>query len=514
MVSLFCFNKNVLFFVEQRDMTTPSSPQCPFRLSESPEYTYIFRDAPQQNIFVKCGTALAEWLSRLSVKSIKNAWLVGKQNDTTKMFELAWKTDDMISKCRTLLGTVYVTANTNIMKAIFQNPRSHSEGLFWDKENSNLFIKTIMNDLYPEDLNRLGLEKVKEMIIFTASEEHIKALRSPLVSVLGARTVKEYMPQLNKIASNFFESLTDIEKVNCDGEKLAFEFAITLIAKLITGYETTRENYITLTCALNMFGKKMTSVLSHRPFTKKEQNDYQQAILTIRSVIESNISAPKSSLLVMKMKELGWDNFQIRANLFFMYFAGTETTASSINYLLWQLGKNQNIHFLEKLRDPEHKEGFLSQIIAETLRMHPASFIQGRQFRNNTLFEAYDPTGKLIKRIKLMRHHSIVCLTQVAALDPLKFVNAIHFNPNQFDADNPRSQLSWHPFGAGTHVCPGQYFALAELEVFISQLVEKFNIELVQPDEHIQQKGFFTLRATPVHIKLIDRCANISECEK
>lgn len=85
----------------------------------------------------------------------------------------------------------------------------------------------------------------------------------------------------------------------------------------------------------------MTSVLSHRPLTEKEQKEYQQAILTIRSVIDSNISVPRSSLLIMKMKELGWDNFQIRANLFFMYFAGTETTASSINYLLWQLGKSK-----------------------------------------------------------------------------------------------------------------------------------------------------------------------------
>lgn len=73
-----------------------------------------------------------EWLSRLSLKSIKNAWLVAKQNDTTKMFESAWQKEDMISKCRTLMGTVYVTANTDIMKAIFQNPRSHLEGLFWD----------------------------------------------------------------------------------------------------------------------------------------------------------------------------------------------------------------------------------------------------------------------------------------------------------------------------------------------------------------------------------------------
>lgn len=486
-------------------MTTLSSSKCPSHSTQSSDYTFVFRDIPHQNIFLKFGSIFTEWLSRLSLKSIKNAWLVARQNDTTKMFESAWQKEEMISKCRTLVGTVYVTANTDIMKAIFQNPRSHLEGLFWDKENTSLFIKTIMADLYPEDIKRLGLDKATAMIIFTASQEQIKVLRSPLVSVLGAASVKEYMPQLNKIADHIFESLTEVEKMNCDGEKLAFEFAITFIAKLITGYETTREHYIALAHALNVFGKKMTKVISRRPLTKKEQKEYQEAILTIRNVIDSNISAPHSSLLIMKMNELGWDNFQIRANLFFMYFAGTETTASSINYLLWQLGKDQHQHFLEKLRDPGHGEGFLSQIIAETLRLHPASFIQGRQFRNNTLFEAYDPTGKRVKRIKLMRHHTIVCLTQVAALDPMKFVNPMHFNPNQFDANNLRSQLSWYPFGAGTHVCPGQYLALAELQVFISRLVDKFNIELVQPDMEIRQTGFFTLRAPPAHIKLIDR---------
>ena len=152
---------------------------------------------------------------------------------------------------------------------------------------------------------------------------------------------------------------------------------------------------------------------------------------------------------------MGWDDFQIRVNLFFIYFAGTETTASSINYLLWQLGKNE--HFLEKLRDKIHSENFLSQLIAETLRLHPASFIQGRQFRENTVFQAYDSTGKLIKTMKLRRNHSIVCLTHVAARDPLKFANPTYFNPNNFTGDQTRTQLSWLPFGAGTHVCPGQY---------------------------------------------------------
>lgn len=479
-----------------------TSSNCPSHSNQSSEYTFVFEECPQQTIFFRLGSIVAEWLSRLSFKSIKNAWLVGRQNDSTKMFELAWKKEDLISKCRTLIGTVYVTANTDIMKAIFQNPRSHPSGLFWDVENKKLFINAIINDLYPEEIKRLGLEKITEMVIFTTNQEQIKALRAPLMSVLGAASVKEYLPELNTIADSIFESLTDQEKANCDGEKLAFEFAITFISKIITGYQTTRENYTILAQALNVFGKKMTSVISLRPLSLTEQTEYQQATLTIKNVIDSNISATNPSLFIMKMKELGWDNFQIRANLFFLYFAGTETTASSINYLLWQLGKKQNNHFLEQLRDPKHGKGFLSQIIAETLRMHPASFIQGRQFRKDTLFEAYDAKGNLVKRMRLRRHHSIVCLTQAAARDPQKFTNPLHFNPNRFVTNTLRSQLSWYPFGAGTHVCPGQYLALAELQVFISRLVDKFNVELVQPEMEIQQKGFFTLRAPPAFIKL------------
>ena len=480
-------------------MDSSLTARCPFHASATTKYEITFKEAPRQNIFQKIISDTTEFLSRFSLASIKNAWRIGTRNDLSETFALSWEEGSFISKCRTPKGTVYLTADTAVMKTILQNLRKNEEGIFLDHENTKLFIKGILNDIFPEDVKKIGIDKAADMIVITASSPFIKSLRAPLVNMLGVNCVTDFIPQMNVIADNILDALSDQERESCNGEKLAFEFAVTVISKFVTGYNTTRENYRFLAHSLNAFSKRMTRIVSQRPATKDENKEYQDALSIMRNVIESNMSLENRSPLLSELKALGWNDFQIRANLFFMYFAASETTASSVNYLLWQLGKPENKRYIEKIKDPSAGEQYLFKVAAEALRLHPPSFIEGRQFRHDTFLEITNDAGKLIKKIRLRAKHTVLCLTQVAALNPKQYQNPTQFNPDRFDS--VPSLLPWYPFGTGNHVCPGQHLAHAELRVFVSRVLNKFSIEALSPKEQTQQKGFFTLRATAAQLK-------------
>lgn len=111
---------------------------------------------------------------------------------------------------------------------------------------------------------------------------------------------------------------------------------------------------------------------------------------------------------------------------------------------------------------------------------------------------------------QLRKGHSIIYLTQAAGRDPNLYPEPEQFNPYRFQNEDPRiAALSFLPFGGGPHTCPGQHLALAELQTFIYRTLIHFSIDTLSP-EKVDQKGFFTLRATPAKIRLIPQAQNNS----
>jgi cytochrome P450 len=437
-----------------------------------------FEPLSDTNFFRQFISLIKELSARVSPASIKSAWYIGTQNDLSQQLLSYWKPRSYICEFKTPAGTIYITADPIVMRAIFANSRKNSTGIFYDYENKKLFVDGILKDLYPDDIEKIDLEKAADMLIISAATPHAAMLRAPMVKALGPSVISAHSTALSDIADGIFNNLTENERRMCNASQISFEYAVTVISKLFTSYEATREDYQNLAKTLDAFSKRMTRIVSHRPASKEEELEYGAALSEMKAVIEKCLLFP--SPYVQSLKNAGWNDFQIKSNIFFLYFAGTETTASSMNYLIWQLGREENKALQEEVRDASNGGKTLLKCIAETLRIHPPAFIEGRQLREDTLVTIKDKDNHLLWKKKLRKGHSIVCLTQAAGCDSDLYPKPEQFNPHRFqDEDSPIAALSFLPFGGGPHTCPGQHLALAELKTFIYRLLTHFSIRLL-----------------------------------
>ena len=104
------------------------------RISPMPEhiidnYPITLKEAPPENIFQRLLTNIVELIYRISFKSLRNAWHIGKQNDLSKTFGNAWRPGSFVTKCPMPIGTVYLTADSNVIRAVLQNPRKEKKDI-------------------------------------------------------------------------------------------------------------------------------------------------------------------------------------------------------------------------------------------------------------------------------------------------------------------------------------------------------------------------------------------------
>lgn len=180
-----------------------------------------------------------------------------------------------------------------------------------------------------------------------------------------------------------------------------------------------------------------------------------------RKMIDTIIESGKTNLL---------NEPTLKANLFFMFIAGFETTANTLTFLFWELARDERVQ--EKLRQAlmtgGEEDEYLNWCIQETLRLHPAvPTAVGRilhedvEFRGNKFFK-----GTTINASIYSIHHW-----------PDYWGEDVEsFRPERF------SELSMHPaqyfaFGLGPRYCIGQNLALAELRAIVPRLLLKYRVQ-------------------------------------
>ncbi|XP_053391660.1 cytochrome P450 4B1-like [Mercenaria mercenaria] len=195
-------------------------------------------------------------------------------------------------------------------------------------------------------------------------------------------------------------------------------------------------------------------------------------------------------LMAQDENGVGLTDKEIRAEVDTFLFAGHDTTSSAISWAIYTLGQYPEIQeqiYGEVMQvvgtknvEPDHlsKLKYMLFFIKEVMRMYSIVPVIGRSLKEPLTIDGVTlPAGALIEiNIHTMNHN------------PAVWSDHEDFRPDRFSESEPeRDPFSFIPFSAGTRNCIGQNFALNELKVVLSRLVQAFRIELDTSHEVVPQ---------------------------
>lgn len=184
---------------------------------------------------------------------------------------------------------------------------------------------------------------------------------------------------------------------------------------------------------------------------------------------------------------------QVIDEVLILIFAGHETTANTLSWLLYLLAANQEV--LEQLTaslagkniGESLSNEYLKATIHEGMRLFPAAWMTERVAVEDDQFGDFSFPRKTIIIPFFFGLHRDAAIWE----DPLAF------KPQRFITD-PKAARSryFFPFGAGPRMCIGNNFAMVEMSFFLHTFLREFQIK---PTGHVpEMKALITLKPDKV----------------
>lgn len=177
--------------------------------------------------------------------------------------------------------------------------------------------------------------------------------------------------------------------------------------------------------------------------------------------------------------------------------AAHETTAATINWIWYFLSEHKNIinNVLDEIEqlddDPPSFEmldalPYIRQIIDEALRLYPPGWLLSRKVIRETEVGDYivaPDTNVFISPYYIHRHSDF-------------WVKPNEFDPERFSAANVKNinRYTYFPFSLGQRRCPGEIFALIEMQMHIAYVCKHLQLQYID-DKPIVLEPLINLRA-------------------
>ncbi len=203
--------------------------------------------------------------------------------------------------------------------------------------------------------------------------------------------------------------------------------------------------------------------------------------------------------------DAGVDDNDVAGNVATMLFAGEDTTANTLAWLICLLQRHPEA--LRRAQDevrclapdlaalgPEQLDrlDYLDACVSEAMRLKPvAPFLVVEALRNTTVDDVQVAAGTLVWCV--LRHDSV---------DDRHFPNAGAFDPQRW-LEGADKRVSM-PFGAGPRICPGRYLALLEIKLAMAMLLGSFEIESVRTADgsEVQEVMGFTMNPVALRMRI------------
>jgi cytochrome P450 len=161
-------------------------------------------------------------------------------------------------------------------------------------------------------------------------------------------------------------------------------------------------------------------------------------------------------------------------------FAGYDTTATTLSYAMWALGRHPHLQqrvaaevdaLPNRALDSDDMAhlGYTTQVLRETLRLCPPAPTGTRLATRDVVVGGYRvPAGTMLVfgRMAVQR-------------DPSLWDDPLAFDPDRFSEANVKALNRWQylPFGGGPRSCIGDHFALMQATLALATIVRHTRIE-------------------------------------
>jgi cytochrome P450 len=184
-----------------------------------------------------------------------------------------------------------------------------------------------------------------------------------------------------------------------------------------------------------------------------------------------------------------WNDKALRDQLLTVFFAGHETTASSLSWIHYLLDRHPEAH--RKLRDEVDavlgkraptmadldRLVYTEQVVNEALRLYsPIHSLSRVALEDDTIGGYHVPKGTTIY-VSLYATHRL----------PTLWPDPDRFDPERFTAENVerRPRFAFIPFAAGHRNCVGASLGVVELKVAVAMIAQRYELT-VAPGHRVE----------------------------
>jgi len=176
---------------------------------------------------------------------------------------------------------------------------------------------------------------------------------------------------------------------------------------------------------------------------------------------------------------------EICRDLIVFMLGGHDTTATTLAYALWQLGRSRDLQdqVVGEVRalgdrplttDDVPRIGFTVQVLDEALRLCPAVPAFARMIDSDIEVDGYRlEAGTFALLSAYAMHH-----------DPALWDDPLTFDPDRFTPEHSKGRNRWQyiPFGGGPRKCIGDHFAMLEATLALATIVRRAEITSLSDD--------------------------------
>lgn len=194
----------------------------------------------------------------------------------------------------------------------------------------------------------------------------------------------------------------------------------------------------------------------------------------------------------------------LRDQVMTMLLAGHETTGAGLSWMWYLLARHPEVQ--ERVREeaaavlngrPPSLEDltrlpYARAVVEETLRLYPPAWGMTRQAIGDDELGGYHiPGGSFVFLISHRVHRH-----------PKFWPDPERFLPERFlgQTAQGRPRFAYFPFGGGPHVCIGSGFAVMQMQIVLTTLVQRVHLSLIS-DRPIPPDALLSLRpGAPIHV--------------